>query len=211
MEDAVWGVGGTDVPVLAHRRGRVSDRVPDDADKDRAHGLGGRCPALGTGPARVPGPSPEGGTHLFRPVGPRRASRMGRAGAGLPRGATARGWEAPPPPGTAFPGLMAPTVSGAARIRHCPCPHRRLRGLGSRIPPGVMSCVTGTGPGSQSTWPTPGRSASTRSDAGHCERARSLWHAERRWERPDFACIVCRHLLGQGRPGRQPKARLPNG
>jgi len=30
------------------------------------------------------------------------------------------------------------------RIRHCPCPHRRLRGLGSRIPPGVMSCVTGT-------------------------------------------------------------------
>ena len=97
------------------------------------------------------------------------------------------------------------------RIRHCPCPHRRLRGLGSRIPPGVMSCVTGTGPGSQSTWPTPGRSASTRSDAGHCERARSLWHAERRWERPDFACIVCRHLLGQGRPGRQPKARLPNG
>jgi hypothetical protein len=32
------------------------------------------------------------------------------------------GWEAPPPPGTAFPGLMAPTVSGAAPDPALPVP-----------------------------------------------------------------------------------------
>lgn len=74
--------------------------VLDDADKDRAHALGGRCPALGTGPARVPGPS-SGGLErtCSRPVGPWRASgmgcavprRIGSADAGLPRGATTGG------------------------------------------------------------------------------------------------------------------------
>ncbi len=115
LEGAFGDVGRAVAVPVADRRAHVRDRVLDDATGVRAGGPGRRAPT--PWPWRAPGRRT-----AARPVGRGRATGMGRAGPRRVAGTAARlrgrpppgGWDAPPPPGTVFPGLGQPGPAGGA-------------------------------------------------------------------------------------------------